>query len=474
MSFEPVWKTDEEGADALMTQVMALILNPLGILRRRWIWMLLSLVLALGATTGIYLTAKPEYRAQATVLVSSQQISEEFVRSTVSGLDSLANINALVGEVISQQNLAALIEKYDLYSGLREKLDLARVIAAMREKITIEPQRAVEDRRRRSTETASIFLIRYESENPSAAASVANDLANGFINASIEKRSQQARTTTEFLRRELVRAEGDLREANAEISEFQRAHPGEMPGDQETLLRKLERLELRRQGLIDRIGAADERLVQLQNSEGIESNLKEVLGELRMELAMQLGMHTEEHPNVVALRSRIQQVESEVSAVSELLEQSSDSQEDLIPGAQRSLDSLRETFAVTVEEIRELDARASHIPNNAEALQVLNERATVLRETYLEFLRKVQDAQLAETLESAQQGPRVSLLDHAERPSEPVESPMRLLIIGLAASILLALTTGIGLELIDPVVLSPEHLERVGSPPLLGSIYTLS
>ena len=473
MTFDPAWTAEDERDDALTTQVTALLLDPLGLLRRRWIWMALGLLLALGATVATYVMTTPIYEARSTVLVSSQQISEEFVRSTVTGLDSLANINALVAEVISQHKLAALIEKYDLYRDLRKELDLAGVIALMRSKIAIEAQRSVEERRRRA-ETASVFVIRYESESPSAAASVANDLANGFINASMEKRSVQARATTEFLRRELQRAELELRKVSAEITDFQQAHRGEMPGDQETLLRKLERLEARRQSLITQVSDEEERLTQLRNREGVESNLEEVLTELKMQLAMELGVHTEKHPNVIGLRRRIEQLENELSAVNELLGQSTESATDRIAAAQRSLQHLRDGLTATNKEIRELDARTARIPNNAENLQALSERASVLRENYLEFLRKVQDAKLAETLESTEQGPRISLLDRAQPPSEPIKSRMIILIAGVAASLALAVGIGVGLELIDPVVLSPSHLEQVGTPPLLGSVYTLS
>ena len=36
-----------------------------------------------------------------------------------------------------------------------------------------------------------------------------------------------------------------------------------------------------------------------------------------------------------------------------------------------------------------------------------------------------------------------------------------------------AAAIGVGLELIDPVVLSPGHLEAVGPAPLLGNVYRL-
>ena len=96
-----------------------------------------------------------------------------------------------------------------------------------------------------------------------------------FVDASIKKRSEQARVTTEFLRRELVRAERDLGGMNRQITDFRREHRGEMPGDQRGLLGKLERLEGMRQALTRQISETDARVHALASKEDESSRLKE-------------------------------------------------------------------------------------------------------------------------------------------------------------------------------------------------------
>ena len=61
--------------------------------------------------------------------------------------------------------------------------------------------------------------------------------------AQLETRHEQARLTTEFLRRELTRSEQELRAANRKITEFQRTYRGELPSDRGPTVSKLERLE---------------------------------------------------------------------------------------------------------------------------------------------------------------------------------------------------------------------------------------
>ncbi len=473
MSWDPDYGDDDRASGAIVAQVKAIALDPWGLVRRRWLWITLSLVLGTVGTAAMYLTLKPMYAAEATVLVSNQQIPEEFVRSTVSGLDSLSNINAMAGEILSYNSLSSLIETHDLYREELKVLELGDVIGEMRSNIRVRPGQNVGPPRR-GQENASIFLIEYISADPMAAAVVANELAAGFIDSSIRRRNQQARTTTEFMERELVRAEAELRDLKAMITQFQQEHRGAMPADQETILRKLERLETHRQSLSEQILAEEERLAELRSQargiggEGPENRLSE----LKLQLVSLLATHTNEHPNVVALRRQIQQLEGELGEVKQIFAESELAHEGRVTVAIRNIESLRLEMLEVDQEMSALDERAAAIPQNAEAFDALTQNSRVLEEKYLEFLRKVQDAKLAEELERSQQGPRVSILDHASPPSDPIRSGTRYLQLGIAASIGLAMLAALLAELIDPTVLDDEHLEFIGAGPVLGSIYT--
>lgn len=461
---------EEESGSAIQKQLLELMLNPLGVIRRRWIWMTLALLTGFAATAVLLSTWVPAYRSTATVLVSSQQIPEAFVRSTVSGLDSLSNVNALVGEVLSHRNLSDLIEKYDLYAESGQGVSRPEVAGMMRRHISITSQRNINQQR--PNESSSIFAIAYEGESPTAAADVANSLASILIAASLEKRSEQARRTTDFLRRELDRAETKLADVNREISDFNREYRGELPGDLDPLLQKLERLQQERRSLSEQISAAEDRIVSLQTGE-TTTETEQMLMDLRMQLNSEIAIHTEEHPNVIALKRRIERVESDMGGMLETGTSVRSERSLQIDATRRELENLRERLADTEKQITEIDTRVDRIPRRAEEYTALEQRAAVLRETYLDFMRKVKEAELAETMESAQQGPQVSLLDRAQPPSGPTRSPLLFLIPGVVGAFVLAAAVGLGLELIDPVVLSASHFEAVGTPPVLGSVYRL-
>ncbi|MGH0037036.1 MAG: GumC family protein [Myxococcota bacterium] len=446
---------------------LRLVRDPMGVLRRRWPWMLLMVLLGLAGTGAFVATLEPTYVAHARVLISGQQIPEDFVRSTVRE-SSLENINAMVGQILSQQNLSSLIEHHALFEEEGEKQSRNALIGQMRANVDIRRDQIVSSGRDRS----QIYAVSFEHGDPVKAAAVANDLASFFVEASIERRSRQAKVTTEFLTRELKRAESELREINREIAEYRRAHRGELPGDLAPSLAKLERLSAQRQALTLEISEREDRLLILTGvkDEAAASEVEEQLQQLRRQLTTELSVNTEQHPNVVSLRDRIARLESMVAGETPTEGRTNSLREMRIANEEAELTRLRQQVALVSQQIEATDARVDRIPGNEDALNALLERAAVLRENYLEFLRKVQDAELAESLESTQQGPRVSVLDRAQVPGSPTRPPLVFLVMGVVASLGAGVAAGFGFELLDPVVLDGDQLEGLSGEACLGSI----
>jgi len=457
----------EEGANPL-GHLMRVVRDPVGVLRRRWLWMTLALLLgAAGVGAGVTMM-QPRYEAQAQILVSAQQIPEDFVRSTVRE-NSLDNLNAMVGEILSRKNLSEVIDRHRLYGEDGDEAAREQLVQRLRGAVAIAPMHGVTGTRGGASQ---VFGVSFTYHEPEAAAAVANDLAHLFVEASVERRSRQARTTTEFLRRELERADRELREVNQKISDYQQEHRGELPGDLQPTLAKLERLEQKRQSLTREIGERDERIAALsQDEEGeLAPEPERELANLRVQLLRELGIHTREHPNVQALEQRIQRLEKQIEDNPEMLSRSRSEQSRALEAERRERELLVEQLEQTRQTMEELDARVDRIPGRGEELSALERRADVLREKYLEFLRKVQDAELAETLESAQQGPRVETLESARPPRQPVQPPIQILALGMIGVLGLAGAVGLGLELLDPVILEAEQLDDLLGAPALGSL----
>jgi uncharacterized protein involved in exopolysaccharide biosynthesis len=297
---------------------------------------------------------------------------------------------------------------------------------------------------------------------------VANALAGLFVQENIVRRTGQAERATSFLREAAQRNEEQLRTVESQISEFRRLHRGELPDELNSNIRKVDTLNTEVASLTQQITVKEDRILSL-NSYGGDAALTEdevLLGELRRELARQTAAHTDEHPNVIALRERIARLQESVASGSN----KSVGSARIIDTERRDIARLQEQRSLAQAEIVSLNERIDRMPAISEELSALEQRAQVLREDYLDAERKVQDAELANHLESAQQGAQVSVLDSAPVPTSPERPRWLIALAGVALSGVLALASALLLELFDPVVLGIRQIQSQNSSPILGSL----
>ncbi len=441
--------------------------DPIGTLQRHWQAVVAALAVGLVATAVVTLSQTPLYSARATVMLVSQRIPEDFVRPTIEE-DASERIDALVAEALSIRSLTQLIEAHELYPELRASLALSEVIAEMRSVISVElePQLMTNPapRPQAQAQTTHILAIGFSHTDPDKAATVADALAGLITDAGVRTRTERAGKTTEFLRRELTSAEASLRGVSREISQFQQEHRGELPSELEASLRRLERLQQQRQSLATQIGEAETRLA-IATVQSPDTSPEAQLEQARADLARERAVNTETHPNVAALRRRTEALERMVNDTSA---GPPTSREYL--ARRREINDLRADLAATEGELQELDVRVARTPARAEQLAGLEQRQKVVEETHLDLLRKVKEAEIAESLEQAQQGERVVILDHAVPPTEPDRPRWKLAVRGVVASLGLALCAGVLLEWRDPVLTTVRGVESASGLTVLGTV----
>jgi uncharacterized protein involved in exopolysaccharide biosynthesis len=441
--------------------------DPRGVLRRRWPW--LAGVSAVGVVaTAIYVSQVPvTFLASATLVINEQQIAEQFVANTAVD-DPMSQLDALVGEILSRDRLAPLVEKHKLYSELRAKTPMIALVGIARANVIVAPAGSVVPKKRGSP--ASVFTISFRDLNPRVAAAMANDLATLFTAAAGKASGDAARTTADFMRAERDRSERELRAQERLVSEFKEKYRGELPSELATNTSKLERIAIQRQTLTAQLETAETRLADLEKLGDLAnpSSPYSRLSALRSKLVTELASNTEEHPNVIALRRQIEALEKEIAGGAK---PSGDPAEDIaLRAAREQVVDLRVQIAQLTAETGKLEERVSHTPQREEELAALTQKQVVLHETYISNLRKLEAAELALSVESAQQGARVDVLDRAAPPSEPERTRLKFLLAGLAASIGGAIAVAMLLELIDPVIVSAQQIEGELGLRVLGSI----
>jgi len=441
--------------------------DPRGVMRRRWPWMLVVLLAGSIAAGAFVATIPQTYEASGRLLLTRQRVPEDFVRPT--SLERVPElVSAVIGEILSRDSLIQAAETTNLAERTNIEGSTADLFQQMRSEITVEQDLDLKSQSRYGIgEDTFILAIRFEWSDPAAAADVANHLLNRFISAHLRRQSRQARLTSDFLRREAERAEVELAEERARITEFAEAHRGELPSELHTKLARLERLQQQSQSLALQISDAEGRLLILQSLEPDPDTLEKLLEELRGRLVHERTIYTDEHPNVIAIQRQIEALEAEVALEQAGAGTAPVSTRPAAMVVQHEVEALRAQAQKVEQQIRELDAAVAAIPARQEELIALEQREELLRERFIDASRKVQDAELAESLQQAQQGFQVTRLDAAVPPPAPKRTRWKFAVLAAGAVLSAAIGTGLLLEFADPVIVTSQQLEaQTGMIPL--------
>src|SRR5262249_27407544 len=137
------------------------------------------------------------YRATATVLVERQQVSEAFVRPSVTA-ELETRIQTINQRGMSRQRLSEVITKLNLYPELRGKAPMDALVPRLRRESQLGLKGVVEQGAGRNATIA--FTLSYTGGDPQLVARVANTLAAFYADENAKSRERSATQTTEFLR----------------------------------------------------------------------------------------------------------------------------------------------------------------------------------------------------------------------------------------------------------------------------------
>src|SRR5215813_10496690 len=104
--------------------------------RRKWL-AILVFPIVLTAVVSVAMFLPDVYQSTATILVERQQVPEAFVQSTVtSGID--VRLQTITQQVLSRSRLDSLINRFNLYQDLRQRVPFEQVIERMRQDILLD------------------------------------------------------------------------------------------------------------------------------------------------------------------------------------------------------------------------------------------------------------------------------------------------------------------------------------------------
>ncbi len=393
------------------------------LLWRRKPWVLLPMAAGLLAALAAIRMLPPVYRASTLILVESQKVPTNFVRTTVTS-SLQERLQAIEQEIMSRSNLERIITEMGLYPELVENDQMAQAVGRVRRDLTLQLQ------------GRSFFRVYFKGPEPKMVAEVANRIGELFIEENLRLREARAQDTSAFLEAELEDTKRRLEEQEARVARFRIEHDGTLPDQRQTNMAALAHLETKLEINLDAIENAEMRKLLLQR-EGVlgggATGLSR-LQELKLQLSQMRSRYTDRHPDVVRLQQEIAALEREGG-----LEPGSGADGGSLEDAQRAaveteIERLQAERGRILREIESYQWRLEQIPRVEQELMSLTRDYDNIRRSYQSLLAKRIDARLAENLETRRQAEQFRILEPATPPGRPyAPNPLLLLALGLAA-----------------------------------------
>jgi uncharacterized protein involved in exopolysaccharide biosynthesis len=295
-----------------------------GMLRRRARVFLTSSLLVFFVCVFVAFYLPPIYRSEATIVIESQEIPEEYVKSTITTYVE-QRLQTISQEVMSRAKLNEMIQQYNLYPELALPGDKLK---QMRKDINLETTDMTfqDERTGRLKRIISSFKLSYVGKDPETVSKITTLLTNLFIEEDLRSRTASAVTTSDFLEKELESLKKEVAAFEAKISRFKSANIDALPGSTGINLQTITYLNQDLQRVNTQMRALREKKIYLEaqivNVEPltplvteagvVSSNPAERLKYLRTELVRKQASLTPKHPDIRALMNEIKELESQV------------------------------------------------------------------------------------------------------------------------------------------------------------------
>jgi polysaccharide chain length determinant protein (PEP-CTERM system associated) len=449
----------------------------LGILRHRKYFFLVPAVIALVVGVVVVMNLPPVYRSYATVLIESQQIPDQFVRSTITSLAS-ERVEVIRQRVLTSENLIPIIKKFNLYGDRRERLAPSQLADILRENFEIELVSADTGQRGRNQALTIAFNIYFKDPSATAAQQVVNELVTLFLAQDADIRTTKTRETQKFLDAQAQKIGEAIAAQEQRIADFKTEYRSKLPESASANQSLLDRLSAAHRDAVGRIQALRNniQLLETQLASTIANSGSTNPGinspaQLAQELARLLSIYTEKHPEVIALRERIEAQKNNPLPAADF---SSDpvvmQVTSQISAARSELQFLTAEQAKLEAQLADVEASINAAPDVERQYNELLRDMTNLSAEYQQIKSKALEAEVAVQMEAEQKGERFKLIEAAVLPVLPFspDRPKLLVIV-----VFLALGSGAGTlllaEMAQPLQRGARGIAALlgGEPPLV-------
>jgi len=463
------------------------------ILRRYW-WIPILMTGLLGLAGHLTTLVLPKkYTSSTLVLVEQPTVPTEFVKPVVTD-DLNHRLASMQEQILSRSRLQPIIEQYNLYPSMRSTAHMEDLVEKLRQAIEVE---LIQPMQGSVNKQPPGFHVSVTFENPALAQQICAQITSMFMEQNVKRREQQAADTTEFLSQQLAEAKAKLDEQDKKLADFKSKNLGVLPEQEQTNLSLLAGMNTQLESTTQALSRAhqDKAFNQTMLSQqeatwkaqqtGLQNpdSLEQQMAVLQDQLAALLSRYTPEHPDVIKLKSQIEELKKRLAAepgtkdasetpapsfrepapIQEL--RAKIKQDDL------NIAELTKRQSLIQDQIHNLQGRIQASPVVEQQFKELTRNYQTASEIYNELLKKRENSAMATTLEHQQESETFKVLDPPSLPVKPsYPSIIKFVAGGAGAGLALALATLYLLAFTDKAMYSERDIELSLKLPVLAMV----
>jgi len=464
-----------------------------GMWRRRWFGLAAAWIAAIIGIAIVYRIPE-RYEASARVYVDT----ETLLKPLLAGLSIQPNLDQQVALIsrtlISRPNVEKLIQMADL--------DLSVQTTAQRESLIEQVTKALQ---LVGSTATNLYVISYRDPSPERATKVVQSLLTIFVESSLGDKRQDSRSAVKFLDDQIKRYEENLKASEDRLKAFRLKYLGVTQEGQDYFSRMAQLNAAIEAAKLDLEAAVQSRdaykreltgetptlMTDSADSRGTESvpEIDTRIAALQHDLDDLLRKYTEQHPDVVATKRLIANLEQQrraelasrkktgtASSGSSNVAESSPVFQQLrisLADAEANVASARAKLAGYESQYRQLQARAQLVPQVEAEFAQLNRDYDVQKTTYARLLSRREAAGMGMDVQDTG-GARFRVIDPPRVSREPI-APNRIALLAIACvlSLVVGVVASFVVSELMPIFHDARTLRDVSKRPMLGMVSML-
>lgn len=463
-------------------------IQALSVWRHRWVMIAIAIVVSL-IGWPLVMKLPNQYEASTRLYVNTQTMLKPVLKGLAVQSELAVEIAELTKRTLmTRGNIQRIIRESDLDISVNNSKQEERLIASLSDRINITSQG--KDKKSRGPDT--FYTIQFTHNNPQTAYSVVKSVLDIFIESSMGETRKDTTLTEKFLQEQIDEYESRLLRAEQNLKVFKQQNINFMSGqtggyfkqfsdakdqlrEAKLQLREAREKSKRLQQEIDKVASG-----VTQSSDG--TAFDDRIAKLNQQLDDLSLQYTDQHPNIIALKQTIAELENQkAESLQDADNQASSGdlannklyQELTIELGRSNADvsALKVRVEEYSEEVERLRNLIDTIPDVEAKLAQLNRDYEVNKEKYNSLLSRRESASISKQAETSTDQVMFKIIEAPKVPVIP-EGPNRPLL--LAAIYIVSLGIGIAiawlLSQIKPTILDSRTITEKFGHEVIGVV----